>query len=91
MVDMDMLDTCADCGCELTNWDKIAGFNICEKCLNKQRNTDMKTLKLIILAVVTALSLASCNNEYKPFDAGIKKIQAEQSLDSLDREIQARW
>jgi hypothetical protein len=59
--------------------------------VHKQRNTDMKTLKLIIATVVTTLSLASCNNEYKPFDAGVKKIQAEQSLDSLDREMQGRW
>ena len=50
----------------------------------------MKTLKLIIATVVTALSLASCNNEYKPFDTGIAIIKAEYSLDSLNREIQAR-
>lgn len=49
-------------------------------------------MKTLLALITLALLLTSCgNNEYKPFNAGIKKIQAEYSLDSLDREIQARW
>ncbi len=47
-------------------------------------------MKTLFALITLALLLTSCG-DYKAGDAGVKKIQAEYSLDSLDREIQARW
>lgn len=49
----------------------------------------MKTL--ITLLALSVILLTSCgSNEYKPFDAGVEKIESELSLDKTDKEIQLR-
>ena len=32
---MDNLDTCADCGKEMSPWDNVVGYDICEECYNR--------------------------------------------------------